>query len=288
MKKQSFTVSDQAELLEFLLTNMSRGRNFVKNLLARGQVSVDGKKETRYNVQLTTGQIVSIQAKKTHESSLKGVKILHEDKDIIVINKDSGLLTIASKPNDSQTTAHRELMTYVKQKNYKDRIFIVHRLDRDTSGVLIFAKNEQAKLILQNNWKEQVKERTYLALVEGQVKLKQNTITSWLKESETHQMYVSKSSRDAKKAVLHYQVLKQSRDFSLLKVNLDTGRKNQIRIQLASIGHPIVGDKKYRANGNPIKRLGLHAAVICFIHPTSKKKMRFEVPAPKVFNTCCG
>lgn len=280
MKKQTFYAKEKTELLPFLLEKIDRGRNYVKGVLKRGQVVVDGKTETAHNVVLLPNQQVDILKEAPIDHQLSGIDILFEDDDLIVINKASGLLTIASKPHDKQRTAYRELTAYVKLNNPRARIYIVHRLDRDTSGVLVFAKNEQTKHALQNNWHDEVKERSYLALIEGKMNKSQDTITSWLKETKTHQVYVSPNPHDAKKAILHYSVLETSNQYSLLKINLDTGRKNQIRVQLASIDHPVVGDKRYGAKGNPIGRLGLHAFGLSFKHPTTKKVMRFEAPIP--------
>ncbi|WP_067843160.1 RluA family pseudouridine synthase [Amphibacillus sediminis] len=283
MKKQLFKVTEETELLSFLLAKIDRGRNYIKGVLARGQVYVDGNQEKRYNAMLTPGQSVEVLKQAPISVKFSGMRIMFEDEDIIVINKEVGLLTIASKKGEKQLTAYRQLMAYVQQSNPKARIFIVHRLDRDTSGVMIFAKNERTKHALQENWKHLVKERAYIALVEGKVKKQQDTITSWLKETKTHQMYISKNAQGAKQAVLHYTVMDQSSHYSLLRVTLETGRKNQIRVQLASIGHPVVGDKKYQATTNPIGRLGLHASVLRIRHPWTKEFFSFESPIPKRF-----
>lgn len=283
MKKQTFIVTEKTELLPFLLKKIDRGRNYVKGVLKRGQVLVDGKTETAYNAVLFPNQQVDVLKEAPISHQLSGIDILYEDADLIVINKESGLLTIASKPHDKQRTAYRELTSYVKLNNPDARIYIVHRLDRDTSGVLVFAKNEQTKQILQSNWHDEVKERSYLALIEGKMEHKQDTITSWLKETKTHHVYVTPNKVGAKKAILHYTVLDRSSQYSLLKIDLDTGRKNQIRVQLASINHPVVGDKRYGAKGNPIGRLGLHAFGLSFKHPVTKKIMRFEAPMPRKF-----
>jgi 23S rRNA pseudouridine1911/1915/1917 synthase len=283
-KSSHFDVKESDELLSFLLEKVpSRGRNAVKAILARGQVFVDGKPKTTYNYVLSPGQQVSIHWGKIEEPvKLIGVHIVHEDEDLIVIQKESGLLSIATDKDD-ELTAYRQLMDYVKKDNPKNRIFIVHRLDRDTSGVMMFAKNEKAKETLQNSWQESVLERTYIALVEGTVKKTEGTITSWLKESKTLLMYSSQRPDDGQKAVTHYKVLQSNRDFSLLEVHLETGRKNQIRVHMKDIGHPVVGDKKYGSKSNTIGRLGLHANVLAFQHPTTGKALRFESKVPEKF-----
>ncbi len=267
-----------------MLKHVDKGRNHIKGILTRGQVYLDGHQETRYNARVSPGQIVEILKTAPVKPQISGVEVLYEDNDLIVINKQAGLLTMASKPQDKQQTAYREVMAYVKQSDPKNRIYIVHRLDRDTSGVMLFAKNEETKHLLQDRWKEVVTERTYIALVQGKVKTDRGTIESWLKETKTHLMYVSSSSYQAKKAILHYQVIDATAKYTLLKINLETGRKNQIRVQLSSIGHPVVGDKKYGAKANPIGRLGLHAAVLSFKHPVKHVVMTFEAAPPKSFN----
>lgn len=280
MDKQTFRVQEETELLNFLLENIDRGRNYVKGVLKRGQVQIDGHTETAFNTRLFPDQTVDVLKEAPVDHLLAGISILYEDEDIVVVDKEAGLLTMASKPDAKQYTAYRELTAYVQHIDPRSRIFIVHRLDRDTSGVLVFAKNEKAKNTLQNNWHKDVDERSYLALVEGTVEKDQDTITSYLKETKTHHVYTTSNSKDAKKAILHYSVMKKSNLNSLVKVDLETGRKNQIRVQFASIGHPVVGDKQYGASGDPIGRLGLHAYVLSFKHPTTEKLMRFEAPIP--------
>jgi len=279
---QQYPVEVSSLLLPFLLKVIDRGRNHTKNILARGQILVDGQVVTAYNYQLKPNQEVTVLKQAPQSNKLTGLTIVHEDQDLLIINKSEGLLTIATG-KDQQQTAYRELTRYVRQQNPKNRVFIVHRLDRDTSGLLVFAKNEATKLKLQDNWKDAVEERTYFALVEGKVKNAQGTLTSWLKETKTHQMYVSKTSTDAKEAILHYKRIQTNGKFTLLEVKLDTGRKNQIRVQLTDMGHPVVGDKKYRAQTNILGRLGLHAKVLAFTHPTTNEKLHFEADVPTAF-----
>lgn len=278
------TVNESTELLLFLLQKQSKaGRNSLKSMLARGQVSVDDVVVREYNSPLTPGQTVKISREKiVEEQPLVGLSILHEDEDIIVIQKQAGLLSIASA-QETELTAYRQLMAHVRSKDPKGRVFVVHRLDRDTSGVMMFAKSERIQQALQNNWQETVKERTYVALVEGKVKKPEGTITSWLRESSTLKMYSSHRQNDGLHAVTHYKVLQSSSAFSLLEVQLETGRKNQIRVHMEDIGHPIVGDKKYGSKSKALPRLGLHARVLAFDHPTTGQMMRFETEIPKMF-----
>lgn len=281
---RQFPVDEPSELLVFLLAKLTgQGRNSVKSLLAHGQVSVDDRVETKYNYPLKPGQVVTVsKEKKSAEPALVGLRILHEDDDVIVIYKDAGLLSIAS-PQETEMTAYRQLTAHVRRANEKNRIFVLHRLDRETSGVMMFAKSERVQKQMQDNWNDVVKERSYVALVEGLVKKSHGTISSWLKESSTLKMYSSPHPNDGQHAVTHYKVLKASRNFSLLEVNLETGRKNQIRVHMQDIGHPVVGDKKYGSKSKAINRLGLHARVLSFEHPTTGQLMRFESPIPKSF-----
>ena len=281
--RQSYKVKKPAELLSFLLEVLSgKGRNSVKSILKRGQVQVNGKTETTHDFVLKPDQTVTILNKAEKEPDWQGLTLLHEDEDIIVVEKEAGLLSIAS-PKEKKLTAHRQLMDYVKSKNRCSRIFIVHRLDRDTSGVMLFAKNEGTKQKLQQSWREMVKERSYAALVEGEVKKPEGTISSYLKESSTLKMYSSPHPGSGRYAVTHYEKIQANQNFSLLKVRLETGRKNQIRVHMQDIGHPITGDKKYGAQGKEAGRLGLHAAVLAFYHPATGKLLRFETKVPPVF-----
>ncbi len=282
-KTKVYTVKEPAELLPFLLKISHLGRNSVKSLLARGQISVDGQVVTAYNFPLRPEQTVTIRKDRLPEKpAIIGLTIMHEDEDIIVIQKEAGLLSIAS-PQEIEMTAYRQLMTHVRTDNPQNRIFIVHRLDRDTSGVMMFAKSEHVQQLLQNSWQDMVQERTYIALVEGAVKKTEGTVSSWLKESSTLKMYSSPVPNDGQYAVTHYKVLQSNRNFSLLEVHLETGRKNQIRVHMQDIGHPIVGDKKYGSKSKAIGRLGLHARVLAFLHPTKGEPMRFETDIPKAF-----
>ncbi|MEK3888017.1 RluA family pseudouridine synthase [Bacillus sp. FSL K6-3431] len=278
-----WTVIESMELLSYLLLQLSnKGRNSVKAILTRGQVVVNGQVSTKYNHVLQTGDLVSIRTEsKANSIKMIGIEIIHEDDDLIVIEKEAGLLSIASE-KEQLATAYRQLTEYVRSTNPKNRIYIVHRLDRDTSGIMMFAKSKQIQQLLQNSWQESVQERTYIALVEGVVK-QSGTVTSWLKESKTFVMYSSQRPNDGQKAITHYKIIKSNRKLSLLQVNLETGRKNQIRVHMQDIGHPIVGDKKYGSRENSIGRLGLHAQVLAFKHPTTGETLRFETKIPAAF-----
>ncbi|WP_372662556.1 RluA family pseudouridine synthase [Cohnella sp.] len=281
---KQFKVAEESELLLFLLEKLSpQGRNSIKSLLAHGQVSVDDRVEKLYNFPLKLGQTVTVRKDRTTVApALVGLRILHEDDDIIVIHKDAGLLSIAT-PQETELTAYRQLTAHVRIDNPNNRIFVLHRLDRETSGVMMFAKSEKIQQAMQDSWKDVVKERMYVALVEGMVKKTQGTISSWLKESATLKMYSSPHPNDGQHAITHYKVIQSNRNYSLVEVHLETGRKNQIRVHMQDIGHPIASDKKYGARTKPFSRLGLHARVLSFVHPTTGKLMRFETEIPKQF-----
>lgn len=212
----------------------------------------------------------------------KGLTILHEDQDIIVVDKINGLLTMGTE-REKEKTAYFLLTDYVRKGNprSRNRIFIVHRLDRDTSGVLVFAKSEQAKQFLQNNWKDFSK--TYFAVVHGQMKEKEGIITSYLVENRAFRMYSVNNPEKGKFSKTGYRVLKENANFSLLEIDLFTGTKNQIRIHLAENGNPVAGDKIYGNAEKGIKRLALHSASLTLLHPYSKKNMSFQTPVPPYF-----
>ena len=214
----------------------------------------------------------------------KGLSILYEDRDILVADKANGLLTI-SNAKVKENTAYYLLTDYVRKGNQrsKNRIFIVHRLDRDTSGVIVFAKNEDAKRYLQDEW--QGFEKKYCAIVQGILPEKEGIITSYLVENTAYKMYSVHDSKKGKLAKTGYKVLRESKKYSLLEIDLFTGRKNQIRVHFSEKGFPIVGDKKYGKKEKGIKRLALHAASITLLHPYTKEKMTFKAEVPAYFET---
>ncbi len=209
---------------------------------------------------------------------MKKLNILYEDKELLVVEKESHQLTIATEKRENNTL-YNEASTYVKKQYPKNKVFIVHRLDKDTSGIVIFAKNQDKKISLQNNWSN-VK-REYLCIVEGTLPKKKDTLKSYLAESKTLEVYSTKDKTKGKLAITEYEVLQTNGKYSLLKINIKTGRRNQIRVQLSDIGNPIIGDKKYGSTTNPLKRLGLHANLIEY--PEKGKIVHFETKYPKEF-----
>ena len=281
---KQFKVKKECELLEFLLETFSnQSRNSVKSLLSSHRVSVDGAPTSQFNFKLYPEDTVIISNAPIRRKTRSNLPIIYEDDDIIVINKPSGLLSIASD-NEKNSTAYRMLSDYVQQKDKHNRIFVVHRLDEDTSGVLMVAKNVKIQQALQNNWNDIVKKRGYYAIVEGVMEKKSDTIKSYLKKNSQNLMYSSKKAGDGQLAITHYKVIKGNDKYTLLDVNIDTGRKNQIRVHLGEKGHHIIGDDKYGEPANPIKRLGLHAYELDLIHPFTGKLIKFTAPMPKIFD----
>ena len=281
---KEYKVEEPSELLAFLLNKLSgKSRNNVKSVLSGGAVAVDGKTVTHYAHPLRPGQTVRIAApEQMRYKQPKRLKIIFEDDELIAINKPAGLLTVATDIEKTQTAYH-DVTEYVRRTNPKNRIFIVHRLDRDTSGVVLFAKNEQMKFALQESWDELVKTRGYTAVVEGALSEKQGTVRSWLKQTKTHQMYSSPVDGDGKLAITEYRVIQESPSYSLLEINLKTGRKNQIRVHMKDLGHPVAGDKKYGAAANPLGRLALHAGILELHRPDTDTLMTFRCDTPGTF-----
>lgn len=284
LKEVALKVVGPSELLKFLIEKFpEKSRSTVKSMLAHKQVSVDDMVTTKFDFPLKRGQMVFLNKKKTDEKPrFRGLRIVHEDNDLIVIDKACGLLSMASE-TEKQKTAYYMLSEYVKKFDPKNLIFIVHRLDRDTSGLMMFAKSKRVQEVLQKDWNEAIIERSYIAIVEGCIEKTEGTVTSWLKENKAMVMYSSQTPDDGQKAVTHYKVLKTNKLFSLLDVKLETGRKNQIRVHMKDIGFPVTGDKKYGAKLNPIGQMGLHARVLAFKHPVTGKALRFDTPIPLKF-----
>ena len=287
-KIREFPVTKKCELLEFLFEVLKgQSRNSVKSILSSKRVSIDGAPVTQFDFKLYPGDTVIISNNPIRKKTRSNLPILYEDNEIIVINKPSGLLSIASDKEKS-STAYRMLSDYVQQKDKHNRIFVVHRLDEDTSGVLMVAKNPEIQKALQDNWNDIVTKRGYYAIVEGQMPNKEGTVKSYLKKNAQNLMYSSKD-KNGQFSITHYKVMKENDKYSLLDVNIDTGRKNQIRVHMGDLGHYVVGDDKYGSPSNPLKRLGLHAYCLEYKHPMTGKIMKFTAPMPKEFESLmCG
>lgn len=281
---REFVVTHDCELLDFLFeTHPGQSKNSVKSLLTNHHVTIEGSPVTQYNLKLFKDDIVIIYKQPVRKVVRSKLPIIYEDDHIIVINKPSGLLSIASD-NEKRSTAYRILSDYVQQKDKHNRVFVVHRLDEDTSGVLMIAKDKVTQEKYQDNWNDLVSKRGYYAIVDGILKEKQGTITSYLKKNTQNMMYSSKD-KSGQYSVTHYKVIKEKGEYSLLDVNIDSGRKNQIRVHLGDVGHHVVGDDKYGKPTNPIKRLGLHAYELDIKDPYTGKMFKFKAPIPKEFET---
>ena len=309
-------VAEGGQLMDFLMAKMGgMARSSVKQLLGQRRVKVGNAIQTRHDFMLKAGDIVTVSSGRGNSQlTHPKLRIVYEDDDLIVVNKQPGLLTVAATPGSSETTAYSILRAYVKKQNARAGIYVVHRLDRETSGLLVFARSEELQHYMRQYWRELVTERTYIALTEGVLSPREGKITTWLTEDKRNAVVYSSPVDDGGDiAITNYKTLKttttpphpspQGREsgsrhfsslegrsggvtYSLVELHLETGRTNQIRVHLASKGCPVVGDRKY-GHGNessPIGRLCLHAKVLAFIHPVTEKTIRFESPVPKEFN----
>lgn len=281
---QKLTVAEPTQLMAFLVAQLPhKNRNNIKSLLSNRQILIDNRVYTQFNHPLQPGQTVTVAANRAPETTqYRGLTILYEDPSLIVINKQAGLLSMATN-KERDRTAYGILSDYVKKENPGNKIFIVHRLDRETSGVMVFARSERVQQLMQESWNATTKERTYVALVEGVPEPKQGMISSYLRESKALIVYSSQNPDNGQLAATNYLVLKSANGYALLELELETGRKNQIRVHMQDIHHPIAGDTKYGATTDPIGRLGLHAEVLTFEHPITGATMRFDAPVPKSF-----
>lgn len=272
-------VNKDSELLEYLYEHLDMPKKRVKQYLVHGAVYVNEDRVTQYNYPLVAGMKIMIDTNSKNSRNLP-FSIIFEDDHLLVVNKPSGLLTIATEKEKERTLYHI-VRDYVVSKNPHGRIFIVHRLDKDTSGIVLFAKDEKTKNQLQENWNDYVSLREYTAIVCGHPKEESGQIVQYLKETKTNLVYVS-PREEGKKAITNYSVLKTNDKYSMLKVTIETGRKNQIRVAFASKKMPILGDKKY-GEKSKVNRLYLHANRLKIYYPVIKKDILFETSIPTEF-----
>jgi len=298
-------VKESDVLMPFLLENFSQemSRTRLRELLKRGAVFVNGRAESRHDASLKPGDEVSLLSRREttlHAEPLFGVRIVYVDEALVVIDKPSGLLTIATE-KIQQRTAIYAVNDWLRDRKEKEaakikgraprvmrkQVFVVHRLDRDASGLLVFARTPEVKEVLQTGWSAAVKK--YAALVEGHPSPAEGTLMSYLKENSRLRVYGSPDNRGGgKRSVTHYRTLQTYAGAALLEVTLETGRKHQIRVHLAEAGHPIAGDTEYGALTNPAGRLALHACSLSFPHPDTGEVRVFSSPVPSVFRKACG
>ena len=272
-------VNKNGELLDYLYNNLDMPKKKIKQYLTHGAIFVNNVKIRQYNYPIINGMEIVINTDSKNKKVLP-FEVLFEDDNIIVVNKPAGLLTIATAKEKEKTLYHI-VSDYLKSKDRNARVFIVHRLDKETSGVLVLAKNQKIKKQLQENWNEYVSLREYVAVVHGHLKEQEKKIIQNLKETKTNLVYVTKHN-DGKEAITNYKVIKESSKYSLVSINIETGRKNQIRVAFSSLGNPIVGDNKYGIRDKE-NRLYLHANRLKMYYPVIKKDILFETSNPVEF-----
>lgn len=278
-----FNVSEPDELMAFLMKKMAGiSRTRVKTLLSKRVVLVDNNIQTRHDFPLLPGMKVQVSREK-HNREFRNpmLKLLYEDAYLIVVEKKEGLLSVATERQKERTAQHI-LNEYVKREHRNNRIYVVHRLDRETSGIMMYAKDEMTQHKLRDNWHDIVTDRRYVAVVTGEMEKDQGTVESWLTDRK---LYVSSSDHDdgGKYALTHYRTIKRANGYSLVELQLETGRKNQIRVHMQLLGHPVAGDGRYGCETDPLGRMALHAFKLCFRHPVTGELMEFETPYPASF-----
>lgn len=280
----TYQPAEPTQLLEYLFAVMpDRKRTTVKDFLKHRQVMVNGAISTQFDQPLDKGDTVKVNTTREFQVLRHSrLSIVYEDDDIIVVNKGYGLLSMGNE-RVKEGTAYSIVRDYVKRKNPANKIFIVHRLDQHTSGLMMFAKNAEAKDKMQHNWNNMVIERRYVAVTEGKIETPEGDIRSYLAENSQHEVYSTDNPEEGKLAVTHYRVLKSANGYTLVELQLQTGRKNQIRVHLKDIGHPIAGDRKYGAKTSPAHRVALHALTLRFIHPVTGRDMNFSSQLPPSF-----
>ena len=278
-----FNVGEDSKLMEFIMRKLDGiSRNKAKRMLVNGYIIINGEHVTQYDYELHKGTVVEIKKPSERERfKSKWLDIVYEDKYIVVINKREGILT--NSPTKDQDTAQAVLNQYFIASKQRCRAHTVHRLDRDTSGLMIFAKDKKVALMFEEDWKNIVYDRRYVAVLSGTPEPRTGTVESWLKDNKAFVTYSSPTDNGGKFAVTDYEVLISNKRYSLVELHLETGRKNQIRVHMQDLGHPVVGDNKYGNGDNPIGRLALHAYKLCFRHPLKEKNMEFETPFPEAF-----
>lgn len=273
---------EEKPLLEWLLLNLKESKSKVKAILKGRGIIVNGKKVTQYDYQLKPGDKIAVSKSKRNDTfHNRFVKLVYEDRHLVVIEKAVGILSMAA--GHSSLNVKSVLDDYFKTTRQKCTAHVVHRLDRDTSGLMIYAKDKETELLLERDWHNIVYDRRYVAVVSGEMEDNEGTISNWLKDNKAYITFSSLVDNGGKWAVTHFHVLNRSINHSLVEYRLETGRKNQIRVHSADMGHPVCGDIKYGNGDDPIHRLCLHAYVLCFYHPITHERMEFETPIPVAF-----
>lgn len=281
---EHYQVKEEAPLLEWLLANLKQSKSKVKATLQGRGIKVDNKVVTQFDYMLVPGMQVSISKTKRNDSfKSRYVKIVYEDQYLVVIEKNIGILSMAA--GHKSLNVKSVLDDYFHKSHQTCRAHVVHRLDRDTSGLMVYAKDMQTEQILEKNWHNIVYDRRYVAVLSGQMEDNDGTIANWLKDNKAYVTYSSPTDNGGKYAVTHFHVFDRSENHSLVEFKLETGRKNQIRVHAADMQHPVCGDVKYGNGDDPLHRLCLHAYVLCFHHPVTREPMEFETPIPTTFRS---
>ncbi len=278
------TVKENAPLLEYLINNVSESRSKLKATLQGRGIAVNGRMVTQFDYQLKAGdKIIISRHKKQNQFKSRYVKIVYEDRWLVVVEKNIGILSMAA--GHSSLNVKSVLDDYFLKSRQKCRAHVVHRLDRDTSGLMVYAKDIETEQILEHNWHQIVYDRRYVAVVSGEMEQDNGTIANWLKDNKAYITYSSPTDNGGKYAVTHFQVLNRTTEHSLVEYKLETGRKNQIRVHSADMGHPVCGDVKYGNGDDPLHRLCLHVYMLCFTHPVTGEPMEFSTPIPTAFRS---
>lgn len=280
---EHLVVKEETPLLEWLLKNVNESRTKIKATLQGRGIRVDGKTVTQFDFTLQPGMKVAVSKTKRNQHSFKSryVKIVYEDRWLIVVEKNIGILSMAA--GHSSLNVKSVLDDYFKKSRQKCNAHVVHRLDRDTSGLMVYAKDIETEQILEHNWHQIVYDRRYVAVLSGEVIQDEGTIENWLKDNKAYVTYSSPTDNGGKLAITHYHVMARTTEHSLVEFKLETGRKNQIRVHASDMGHPVCGDPKYGNGDDPLHRLCLHAWLLCFTHPVTGQPMEFETPVPTAF-----
>ncbi len=278
-----FEVDKECGLLEFLLANVKESRTKVKATLQGQGIKVNGKCVTQFDYRLKPGMKVAVSKTKRNQEVFKSryVKVVYEDAWLVVVEKAVGVLSMAA--GHSSLNVKAILDDYFRKSRQSCRAHVVHRLDRDTSGLMVYAKDIETEQILEHNWHDIVYDRRYVAVVSGEIVEEGGTVANWLKDNKAYVTYSSPYDNGGKYAVTHFHVLARTTEHSLVEFKLETGRKNQIRVHSADMGHPVCGDPKYGNGDDPLHRLCLHAYMLCFVHPATGERMEFETPVPTAF-----
>lgn len=278
-----FEVDKECGLLEFLLANVKESRTKVKATLQGQGIKVNGKCVTQFDYRLKPGMKVAVSKTKRNQEVFRSryVKIVYEDDWLVVVEKSVGVLSMAA--GHSSLNVKAILDDYFRKSRQSCRAHVVHRLDRDTSGLMVYAKDIETEQILEHNWHDIVYDRRYVAVVSGEIVEEGGTVANWLKDNKAYVTYSSPFDNGGKYAVTHFHVLARTTEHSLVEFKLETGRKNQIRVHSADMGHPVCGDPKYGNGDDPLHRLCLHAYMLCFVHPATGEHMEFETPVPTAF-----